>query len=670
MKKIERLLIANRGEIAVRIIRTCKKLGIHSICIYSEADSDSVFVKLADESHLVGPAQASESYLHIPKIIDICKKSKADAVHPGYGFLSESPAFAKALEEAGILFIGPSVESVRLMGDKIQSRIAMIQAGIPVVPGYDGKDQDGKLLLAHAKEIGFPVMVKASAGGGGKGMRRVDREEDFMESLLSAKREAKNFFGDDTIFIEKFISNPRHIEFQVFGDKHGNAIHVFERDCSVQRRHQKIIEESPAFNLDNELRNKMGEVAVCVAKSISYIGAGTVEFIVSDKNEFYFMEMNTRLQVEHPVTEMVTDLDLVELQIKIAEGDKLSVLPKLLEKHSIEVRIYAEDPENNFLPSTGKILFLKNPSGDGVRLDSGIELGSEVTIYYDPMIAKLIVTAPNRSICIENLISALDQFIIFGITTNISYLKKILSHSEFKAGNLSTGFIDKYLKNDILIDNSLVDTIGYAHLLSNSKVQSQFVNDNFRNFQFWAKNAISNKLQTILFPDILNSISKWKYRGELFEVKVLSFSETDSNFKFRISILNLDTKHYTERDLETAKEKFGNSIQTNLGEIIFYQYGLTAFIHLNGTAYQLRREQRSVLASQNQSNTFTSPMPGKVIQIFVKEKDFVKAGDTLAIVEAMKMENAIKSHKDCEVVEVSCNIGDLVRQDDILIRVK
>jgi 3-methylcrotonyl-CoA carboxylase alpha subunit len=293
-----------------------------------------------------------------------------DAVHPGYGFLSEHPGFAKALKEAGINFIGPAVDSIELMGDKIQSRIAMLKAGIPVVPGYDEEEQSDERLLTEAKRIGFPVMVKASAGGGGKGMRRVDREEDFFESLHSAKREAKNFFANDTVFIEKFVTNPRHIEFQVFGDKQGNAIHIFERDCSIQRRHQKIIEEAPAFNLDNALRKKMGEVAVQVVKSISYVGAGTVEFIVSDKNEFYFMEMNTRLQVEHPVTEMVTEIDLVELQIKIAEGESIDVVPKLLEKHSIEVRIYAEDPENNFLPSTGKILFLKNPNGEGIRLDS------------------------------------------------------------------------------------------------------------------------------------------------------------------------------------------------------------------------------------------------------------------------------------------------------------
>ncbi|HRG75887.1 MAG TPA: acetyl-CoA carboxylase biotin carboxylase subunit, partial [Leptospiraceae bacterium] len=445
--KIKRLLIANRGEIAIRIIRTCKKLNIHSICIYSEADTDSAFVKLADEAYLIGPAPANESYLNIPKIVEICKKSNADAVHPGYGFLSEHPGFAKALKEAGITFIGPAVESIELMGDKIQSRVAMLKAGIPVVPGYDEDDQSDERLLAKAKKIGFPVMVKASAGGGGKGMRRVDREEDFIESLHSAKREAKNFFANDTVFIEKFVTNPRHIEFQVFGDKQGNAVHIFERDCSIQRRHQKIIEEAPAFNLDNALRKKMGEVAVQVVKSISYVGAGTVEFIVSDKGEFYFMEMNTRLQVEHPVTEMVTGIDLVELQIKIAEGESINIVPKLLDKHSIEVRIYAEDPENNFLPSTGRILFLENPAGEGVRLDSGIEQGSEVTIYYDPMIAKLIVTANDRKTCIDNLISALDRFVLFGITTNISYLKTILSHEEFRNGNLNTGFIDKYLKD-------------------------------------------------------------------------------------------------------------------------------------------------------------------------------------------------------------------------------
>ncbi|MBP6740584.1 MAG: acetyl-CoA carboxylase biotin carboxylase subunit [Leptospiraceae bacterium] len=668
--KIKRLLIANRGEIAIRIIRTCKKLNIHSICVYSEADTDSAFVKLADEAYLIGQAPANESYLNIPKIVEICKKSNADAVHPGYGFLSEHPGFAKALQEAGITFIGPAVESIELMGDKIQSRMAMLKAGIPVVPGYDEDDQSDERLLAEAKKIGFPVMVKASAGGGGKGMRRVDREEDFTESLHSAKREAKNFFANDTVFLEKFVTNPRHIEFQVFGDKQGNAVHIFERDCSIQRRHQKIIEEAPAFNLDNALRKKMGEVAVQVVKSISYIGAGTVEFIVSDKGEFYFMEMNTRLQVEHPVTEMVTGIDLVELQIKIAEGESINIEPKLLDKHSIEVRIYAEDPENNFLPSTGRVLFLENPTGEGVRLDSGIEQGSEVTIYYDPMIAKLIVTANDRKTCIDNLISALDRFVLFGITTNISYLKTILSHEEFRNGNLNTGFIDKYLK-DQKIENSFTDEIAsYALAINNLLFKFESVHEKLFGFQFWENKLSPMKRVTIeVSKDLLNANAKLKYKNSLYNVNILSCLEEENHFRIRTAISNKTNS--TEKEILIPKSMNGNRFVTSTNDaILFFQYGLRTFIHYKGESFVFKTEQQASSSAVNNSNSFTSPMPGKVIQIFVKEKDLVKAGDTLAIVEAMKMENAIKSHKDCEITEICCKPGDLVKQEDVLIRVK
>ncbi|MBP7280236.1 MAG: acetyl-CoA carboxylase biotin carboxylase subunit [Leptospiraceae bacterium] len=670
--KIKRLLIANRGEIAVRIIRTCKKLNIHSICIYSEADADSVFVKLADEAHLIGPAPANESYLNIPKIIEVCKKANVDAVHPGYGFLSEHPGFAKALREAGISFVGPSVESIELMGDKIQSRIAMLKAGIPVVPGYDSEDQSDERLLAEAKKIGFPVMVKASAGGGGKGMRRVDREEDFIESLHSAKREAKNFFANDTVFIEKFVTNPRHIEFQVFGDKQGNAIHIFERDCSIQRRHQKIIEEAPAFNLDNSLRKKMGDVAVQVVKSISYIGAGTVEFILSDKGEFYFMEMNTRLQVEHPVTEMVTGIDLVELQIKIAEGEPLNLEPKLLDKHSIEVRIYAEDPENNFLPSTGKILFLENPTGDGVRVDSGIETGSEVTIYYDPMIAKLIVTASDRKTCINNLISTLNRFTLFGITTNISYLKTILDHEKFRNGNLDTGFIEKYIKGHEKENLELDKVVGYAYLLPQLVFKSESVHEKLSGFQFWESKTNSKKEFSVETPkDLLNVKRNLQYKADHFVVTATSFVETEHHFKVTLSILNKTNSKIVEREITLPKVIQTNRILlSDSNEILFFLYGTTTFIHFNGESFKFKLEQQTTSGAVNNSNTFTSPMPGKVIQIFVKEKDLVKVGDTLAIVEAMKMENVIKSHKDCEVIEICCQPGDLVRQEDILIRVK
>lgn len=445
---IHTLLIANRGEISLRIQRTCKRLGIKTVAVYSDADKDSPFVKSADSSYYIGESEPSRSYLSIPKILEAVKATGADAVHPGYGFLSEKTEFARALQKEGILFLGPKPETVDLMGDKIRSRIAMEKAGVPVVPGYDGDTQDKNILLSEAKRIGFPVMVKASAGGGGKGMKRVFSEEEFLPALESAQREAGNAFGDSRVFLEKYIINPRHIEVQVFGDSKGNTIHLFERECSIQRRHQKVVEESPAPNLSPEIKKRICEVAVKAASSIGYLGAGTVEFILGEDGSFYFLEMNTRLQVEHPVTESVTGYDLVEWQIRIAENKTLTELTggKSPEQkgHSIEVRLYAEDPENEFLPSIGKIELARFPEDVGIRVDSGVVSGSEVSLYYDPMLAKLIGIGKDRAEALKNLVSALEETVIFGPITNLNYLKGILEHPEFIKGKTDTHFLERH----------------------------------------------------------------------------------------------------------------------------------------------------------------------------------------------------------------------------------
>ncbi|WP_040911184.1 acetyl-CoA carboxylase biotin carboxylase subunit [Leptospira broomii] len=445
---IHTLLIANRGEISLRIQRTCKRLGIKTVAVFSDADENSPFVRQADLAYHLGASEPSKSYLSIQSVLKAVKETGANAVHPGYGFLSERTEFALALAKEGILFLGPRPESVDLMGDKIRSREAMVLAGIPVVPGYNGSSQDPKLLLSEAKKIGFPVMIKASAGGGGKGMKRVYSESEFLHSLESAQREAKNAFGDARVFLEKYITNPRHIEVQVFGDSKGNVLHLFERECSIQRRHQKVIEESPAPNLDRNLRDKICEVAVKAAASIGYLGAGTVEFILGEDGNFYFLEMNTRLQVEHPITEIVTGYDLVEWQIRIAEG---KTLPELLNGakpnqtgHAIEARVYAEDPENEFLPSIGKIEFASFPEGQNIRVDSGVVTGSEVSLYYDPMLAKVIGSGKSREEARKNLINALESTIVFGPTTNVPYLKGILIHPEFANGHTHTHFLEQY----------------------------------------------------------------------------------------------------------------------------------------------------------------------------------------------------------------------------------
>jgi len=446
------VLIANRGEIACRIMRTAKRMGLRTIAVYSDADRDALHTRLADEAYRIGPAPAAQSYLVADAIIAAAKASGAQAIHPGYGFLSENAAFAEACAEAGIVFVGPPPAAIRAMGLKDRAKKLMEEAGVPVVPGYHGDLQDERFLKQKAYEIGYPVMVKAVAGGGGKGMRRVERHADFDEALASARREAASAFGDDRVLTEKFIAAPRHIEMQVFADTHGNAIHLNERDCSLQRRHQKVIEEAPAPGMTAQMRASMGAAAVAAAKAVGYAGAGTIEFIADGAgglkaDGFWFMEMNTRLQVEHPVTEAVTGLDLVEWQFRIAAGETLPLAQDAvpLTGHAVEARVYAEDPEHGFLPSTGKLAALSFPRDDAIRVDSGVEAGGEVSPFYDPMIAKMIAHAPTRAAALARLADALDRTVAAGPRTNISFLTHLLRADAFRAGQFDTGFIDRNL---------------------------------------------------------------------------------------------------------------------------------------------------------------------------------------------------------------------------------
>lgn len=439
-----KILIANRGEIAIRIMRACRELGIRTVAVYSEADKDSLHVQFADESILLGEAAAKESYLNVDKLVRAALDTQADAVHPGYGFLSENASFAAAVESANLTFIGPSADSIRAMGDKAESKILMKQAGVPTVPGYEGLETYEDFKKA-ADEIGYPVLVKAAAGGGGKGMRVVNEGSELKEAIELAKREALNAFGDERLLVEKYLANAHHIEIQVFGDQHGNLVHLFERECSVQRRHQKIIEESPSPLLTPEIRARMGEAAVRAAKTVNYFNAGTVEFIFDPKtSQYYFLEMNTRLQVEHPVTELVTGLDLVRWQIRIAAGEKFPFQQEDIHQHghAIECRVYAEDPANGFLPSTGKLLQFIQPYGPGIRVDSGFALGSDVTHFYDPLLAKLIVHAENREAAIQRMQTALHDFVVHGVVTNIDFMRAVLATDDFKQGNVSTRWVE------------------------------------------------------------------------------------------------------------------------------------------------------------------------------------------------------------------------------------
>ncbi|MCA0229669.1 MAG: acetyl-CoA carboxylase biotin carboxylase subunit [Bacteroidetes bacterium] len=452
MRKINKLLVANRGEIALRVMRTAREMGIKTVAVYSEADRNALHVRYADEAVCIGPAASSESYLRGDKIIDVCKKLGVDAIHPGYGFLSENAKFSQMVKDAGLIFVGPSAESIEIMGDKLSAKRAAAKYNIPMVPGTPDAVTDRAEAKVIAGQIGYPVLIKASAGGGGKGMRIVENEAEFDEQMERAVSEAISAFGDGAVFVEKYVASPRHIEIQVLGDQHGNTIYLFERECSVQRRHQKVVEEAPSSCLTPEIREAMGKCAVDVARSCGYYGAGTVEFIVDDKLNFYFLEMNTRLQVEHPVTEMITGVDLVRQMIYIAEGQELQLKQENLEinGHAMEIRVYAEDPTNNFLPDVGNLKTYVRPQGNGVRVDDGFEQGMDIPIYYDPMIAKLITHAATRQESIDKMVRAIDEYEITGVQTTLAFCRFVMLHEAFTSGNFDTHFVKYYFTPEIL----------------------------------------------------------------------------------------------------------------------------------------------------------------------------------------------------------------------------
>jgi acetyl-CoA carboxylase, biotin carboxylase subunit len=468
MQKIHKLLVANRGEIALRIMRSVREMGILTVAVYSEADRNALHVRFADEAICIGPPPSSQSYLVMEKIIQAAKDTQADAIHPGYGFLSENEEFARKVKAAGLIFIGPSADSIELMGSKLAAKAAVAKFNVPLVPGTSEPISDIVAAKKISKVIGYPILIKASAGGGGKGMRVVESESDFENQMERAISEATSAFGDGSVFIEKYVTQPRHIEFQIFGDQHGNVVHLFERECSIQRRHQKVIEEAPSSVLTPELRKKMGEAAVNVAKAANYYNAGTVEFILDENKNFYFLEMNTRLQVEHPVTEMITGLDLVKLQIKVAEGEKLPFAQNdlTIHGHAVEVRVYAEDPTNNFLPDIGTLKTYKRPQGHGVRVDDGFEQGMAIPFYYDPMIAKMICHDETRERAIEKTIRAIDEYEITGLETTLGFCRMVMKHEAFRSGDFDTKFVEKYFKPELLKSNDQPEEALLAAMLS------------------------------------------------------------------------------------------------------------------------------------------------------------------------------------------------------------
>ena len=653
---IEKILIANRGEIACRVIKTAKKMGIKTVAVYSEADEYSKHVLEADESIFIGPAPAAESYLSIDKIINAAKKTNADAIHPGYGFLSENSRFVEKLLKEKIKFIGPNVKAIKIMGDKIQSKNLAIKAKVNTIPGFNNVIKDHNHALNIAKDIGYPLMIKASAGGGGKGMRIVKNKNEVKDAFQLASSEAKSSFGDDRVFIEKYIEKPRHIEIQILADKFGNVIHLCERECSIQRRHQKIIEEAPSSVVSKKLRNEMGEQAKALAREVGYQSAGTVEFIVDQKNNFYFLEMNTRLQVEHPVTEEITGIDLVEQMIKVADEKKLKIKQNDIKINgwSMEARIYSEDPIRNFLPSVGRVKKYLEPNFEkNIRLDSGIHDGSEVSINYDPMLAKLIVKGKNRDQCIKKMIESLNSFYLRGFNNNIKFLISIFKSKNFTTGDIHTGLLDQEYKdgyNYSKPDNKLLEKIfipaasylGYRYL-KNKTLNT--INNNENEYVL----ALDKKKYKIKINQGKNNIIKINNKNLLFKLK--------SSWKINEGILKIqiNKKNYILQ-FDKFRDHFSITYLDYSTDFIFYDQNTAKF-----DKYMLEEKPADL------SKFLLAPMPGKIVSINVKDGQKVKSGENLLVLEAMKMENLITSTKDSKIKKINVKPNDAVEVDQILI---
>lgn len=658
---ITKILVANRGEIALRVMRTARAMGIATVAVYSDADKNALFVSYADEAIALGGNTAAESYLVQDKIIAAAKQTGADAIHPGYGFLSENASFSKRCADEGLIFIGPHAEAITAMGSKIGAKERMKAAGVPVVPGYNGDDQSTARLKTEAERIGFPLLLKASAGGGGKGMRIVRQAQELEAAIEGAKREAEKSFGDGTLLMEKYFDAAKHIEFQIFGDTHGNYIHLFERECSLQRRYQKVIEESPSPSLSAELRQKMGDAAVAAAKSIAYTNAGTVEFILDKDGNFYFLEVNTRLQVEHPVTEETTGLDMVRLQIEVASGLPLSVNPANLKQqgHSIECRICAEDPENNFFPATGEILYWTEPALEGMRYDSGVRSGSVVDVHYDSMLAKVISKGANRTEAIQRMKSALDKMAILGITSNKDFLKVLLNNAAFIDGSFDTKLIEREYSAWKLEWN--------AAALSELAVAAMLYD--------W-----STRRKNEAFAPSLNGWRNIWYAPQSFNVEIagaivkLDYYHKGNN-KFEVTAHFTDANGTQKTQVELIST-CANSVSFVIGNhrlnFAVAAKGNDLFVqHPKGGTTRIHLLPRFVEpGSSLPKGAYVSPMPGEIVKVLVKAGDNVKAGQGLIVMNSMKMESTIEAHSDGEVEEVFVAEKLFVEASTALLKIK
>ncbi|WP_374517466.1 acetyl/propionyl/methylcrotonyl-CoA carboxylase subunit alpha [Undibacterium squillarum] len=652
-----KILIANRGEIACRVAATARRMGIRTVAVYSEADAGAKHVAVCDEAVLIGPAAAKESYLRAEKLIEVALATGAQAIHPGYGFLSENAEFAKACADKGLVFIGPPASAIDAMGSKSAAKALMEKANVPLVPGYHGDQQDTAFLNAQADAIGYPVLLKASAGGGGKGMRVVEKSADFADALASCKREAINSFGDDKVLVEKYLQRPRHIEIQVFADTHGNCVYLFERDCSVQRRHQKVIEEAPAPGMTAERRQAMGEAAVAAARAVGYVGAGTVEFIANQDGSFYFMEMNTRLQVEHPVTEMITGTDLVEWQLRVAAGEKLPAQQTDLQinGHAIEARIYAENPEKGFLPSIGKLRYLRTPQsvefslGHGTepaafRIDSGVREGDTISPFYDPMIAKMIVWGKDRTEALARMRQALAQYRIVGLHTNIAFLSRLMHSDPFSHADLDTGLIERHhdsLFPAVVPPSASVLALAVAGLLLS---EQQAGSDPWQSSHGWRMN--------------LPLIRELRFSEEEQQI-ALSLQYSAGSYQLQIA----GVSHTMQ-----IRQSAGNQIQLSLdeltlsGEVIWDGEKVHVFAAGQHTELHYHDPLAHAGDAEAEGGRLTAPMPGKIVAVMTEKGRAVKKGEALLIMEAMKMEHTISAPHDGEIAEILYAVGDQVSE--------
>ncbi|XP_054575887.1 propionyl-CoA carboxylase alpha chain, mitochondrial isoform X2 [Eptesicus fuscus] len=670
-KTFDKILVANRGEIACRVIKTCKKMGIKTVAIHSDVDTSSVHVKMADEAVCVGPAPTSKSYLNMEAILEAIRKTRAQAVHPGYGFLSENKEFAKYLAAENVVFIGPDTHAIQAMGDKIESKLLAKKAKVNTIPGFDGVVKDADEAVRIAREIGYPVMIKASAGGGGKGMRIAWDDEETRDGFRFSSQEAASSFGDDRLLIEKFIDNPRHIEIQVLGDKHGNALWLNERECSIQRRNQKVVEEAPSIFLDSETRRAMGEQAVALAKAVKYSSAGTVEFLVDSKKNFYFLEMNTRLQVEHPVTECITGLDLVQEMIRVAKGyplrHKQADIP--INGWAVECRVYAEDPYKSFgLPSIGRLSQYQEPIHlPGVRVDSGIQPGSDISIYYDPMISKLITYGSDRTEALKRMEDALDNYVIRGVIHNIALLREVIINSRFIKGDINTKFLsDVYpdgFKGHKLTESERNQLLAIASsLFVASQLRAQHFQEHENSRVPIVKPQVANWELSVKLNDEVHTVVA-SNNGKMFSVEVDgSKLNVTSTWNLASPLLSVNVDG-TQRTIQCLSREAGGNMSIQFLGTVYKVHILTKL------AAELNRFMLEKVA-EDTSSTLRSPMPGMVVAVSVKPGDMVSEGQEICVIEAMKMQNSMTAGKTGKVKSVHCKAGDTVGEGDLLVELQ